>query len=937
MKLRSFFSLFLFSIVVIAQAQQSTPIPIDKNVHIGQLENGLTYYIRYNAWPQKRANFYIVQKVGSIQEEESQRGLAHFLEHMCFNGTKNFPGNQVIKYCESLGVQFGQDINAYTAIDQTVYNIDNVPTTRQSALDSCLLILHDWANELTLDPVEIDKERGVIHEEWRQRTSASNRMLERNLPKIYPGSKYGVRYPMGLMSVVDNFKYKELRDYYEKWYHPSNQALIVVGDIDVEHTEKMIKQLFGDIKNPENQAQIIDESVPDNDDPIVIIDKDFEMRSCSLDLMIKHDAYPDSLKGDISYLVYQYVQGAVLSMLNKRYAEAALKTDCPYVSASASDGNFIFAKTKSAFSLSAAPKDVGRIEECLQSLFMEARRAAEQGFTPTEFERYKASTLGYLEKAYTNRDNLFNMQLCNTYKNHFLTNEPIISVDDYYGLMKQIVASVPLQSVNDMMRELLPSTNRNMVILNFNNARVRIKYPTEAQLLNAIHEARQATLPAYVDHVKTEPLITELPKPGKIKKEIHNDKFGYTELKLSNGITVLLEKTLFKKDQVVLVGEGGSGASLYGPEDYTNTNVFNGVIGISGLGKYTSSELSKALAGKMAKASLSMDERNMMVSANATPNNVETMLQLVHLKFTDIRKDEKAFNGFMNRIELSLKNRSLTAETALSDSITATLYGHNPRLKPMKLYNLKEISYDRILAMAKERTANANGWVFMIMGNFDEQTIRPLICKYLGSLPSKGKNPKSKRVSIVRKGDAHNTFTRSMQTPKAISYMFWRNEKMPYTLENSIKIDIAGQILSMVYIDKIREEAGAAYSCGAQGSSAIDDDEHHMTLLAYCPMKPEMKDEAMHIMKEEVKNLTHTCDASMLANVKELMLKQAKSAVRNNKYWMTVIEAAYKHGLDLHTDYQKIVSEQTPESICEFMKEFLKGTSYITITMLPEE
>lgn len=929
--------MFLLFIASMAQAQQLSPIPIDKNVRIGQLDNGLTYYLRYNAWPHKRANFYIVQKVGSIQEKESQRGLAHFLEHMCFNGTKNFPRNQVVKYCESLGVQFGQDINAYTAIDQTVYNIDNVPTTRQSALDSCLLILHDWASDLTLDPVEIDKERGVIHEEWRQRTSASSRMLERNLPKIYPGSKYGVRYPMGLMSVVDNFKYRELRDYYEKWYHPSNQALIIVGDIDVEHTESMIKKLFGDIKNPDNQTRIIDEPVPDNEDPIVIIDKDSEERSCSLDLMIKHDAYPDSLKGDISYLVYQYVQGAVLSMLNKRYAEAAQKTECPYVNATVTDGNFIYAKAKSAFSISAAPKGIDKLAECLKSIFMEVRRAAEQGFTQTEFERYKANILSFLDKTYSNKDNLFNIQFCNTYKNHFLSNEPIIDIDDYYELMKQIVANVTLQSVNDMMREILPTTNRNMVIINFNNARAGITYPTETQLLHAIHEARQAHLPEYVDHVKTEPLITMLPTPGRIKKETQDKIFGYTELKLSNGVTVLMVKTLFKKDQVVLVGEGGSGSSLYGPKDYTNTNVFNGVIGISGLGKFTSTELSKAMAGKMAKASLSMDETNMMVSANAIPNDIETMFQLVHLYFTDIHKDETAFSSFMNRIELSLKNRALTAETALCDSITATLYGHNPRLKPMTLNNLKEISYDRILTMAKERMANANEWVFMLMGNFDEETIRPLICQYLGSLPSKGKNPKSKRVSIVRHGDAHNTFMLNMKTPKAISYMFWRNEKMPYTLGNSIKIDMVGQILSMVYIQKIREEAGAAYSCSAQGSSTIDDDQHHMTLLAYCPMKPEMKDEAMRIMKDEVKKLTHFSDASMLANVKELMLKQAKSAVRNNRYWMTIIEAAYKHGIDLHTDYQKIVSEQTSESICAFMKEFLKDTSYITITMLPSE
>ena len=297
MKIRKLLLLCLLFVAGMVHAQMELPsIPTDTAVRIGKLPNGLTYYIRYNNWPEHRANFYIAQKVGSIQEDESQRGLAHFLEHMCFNGTDNFKGNDLIEYCRSIGVEFGGDLNAYTSIDQTVYNIDNVPTNRQSSLDSCLLILRDWADGLTLDPKEIDKERGVIHEEWRLRTSANSRMFERNLPKLYPGSKYGVRYPIGLMSVVDNFKPKELRDYYEKWYHPQNQGIIVIGDVDVNHTEQMIKKLFGPITNPKNAQPIVDEPVPDTPQPIVIIDKDKEQRTSDVELMFKHDVFPDALK-----------------------------------------------------------------------------------------------------------------------------------------------------------------------------------------------------------------------------------------------------------------------------------------------------------------------------------------------------------------------------------------------------------------------------------------------------------------------------------------------------------------------------------------------------------------------------------------------------------------------------------------------------------------
>ena len=374
MKLRKLLVAVLAIFAGLAQAQQMPPIPADPDVRVGKLDNGLTYYIRHNTWPENRADFYIAQKVGAIQEEESQRGLAHFLEHMCFNGTKHFPGNGVIRFCESIGVQFGGDLNAYTSIDQTVYNISNVPTTRQSALDSCLLILSDWAGNLTLDPKEIDEERGVIHEEWRLRTSASSRMFERNLPILYPGSKYGVRYPIGLMSVIDNFKYKELSDYYHKWYHPKNQAIVVVGDVDVDHTEAEIKKLFSGFKSPENATPVVDEQVPDNAEPIIVIDKDKEQQTSGVELIIKHETYPDSLKGDVNYLIYQYANRAAMTMLNERLQEKALDASCPFVSANASDGQYIFAKTKDAFDLSADPKDLSKTVESLKAAYIEALR-----------------------------------------------------------------------------------------------------------------------------------------------------------------------------------------------------------------------------------------------------------------------------------------------------------------------------------------------------------------------------------------------------------------------------------------------------------------------------------------------------------------------------------------------------------------------------------
>lgn len=934
---KTFLAVVAVAALQLSAQSQMPPIPVDTAVRIGTLDNGLKYYIRYNNWPEHRADFYIAQRVGSIQEEESQRGLAHFLEHMCFNGTEHFPGNELIRYCETLGVKFGADLNAYTSIDQTVYNISNVPTTRQSALDSCLLILYDWSNALTLDTKEIDQERGVIHEEWRERSTASSRMLERNLPKVYSGSKYGVRFPIGLMSVVDNFKPKELRDYYEKWYHPSNQGIIVVGDIDLDHTEAMIKKLFGAVKNPDNQAPVTDEPVPDNEQPIVIVDKDKEQANSSVEVIFKHEVWPESKKGNLDYLVANYVRNVALSLLNNRYAEAALDADCPYIGASAGYGSFIFAKTKNAFTVSAVPKDMDKTAAALQAALTEARRAAKFGFTQAEYDRAKANVLSGLEKSFANRDKRTTASFAEDYKGNFLSNEPIPAFEDYYQIMKQLVPQIPLQSINEIIPQLLPETNRNMVILNFNNEKEGNVYPTAESLLEALQQARKADLVPYVDKVKNEPLLSALPKPGKIVKEKQGKMFGYKELKLSNGVTVILKKTDFKKDQVILSGTGLGGKSLYGPKDYTNLAVFDNIIAISGLGKFANMDLPKILAGKIAKAGLSMGDKYMGVSGSSSQKDVETMLQLIYLYFTDIKKDDQTFATLMESWKMGLKNRDLSHETIFGDSLTATVYGHNPRLKPVLMDDLKDIDYNRILEIAKERTANASAWTFMFIGDFDEAKLRPLICQYLAALPDKGKVEKGHLTSSFQKGVIDNTFRRKMEMPKALAYMFWHTNDIPYSVDNAIKANMIGQILSMVYLKKIREEASAAYSCGAEGGATIEGDYHDYTLLATCPMKPEKADMALSIMKEEAENMTRTCDPAMLAKVKEYMLKSYDNALKTNGYWSGVINMYRKNGIDAHTNYRELIKGQTEQGLCDFMKQILKSGNRISVVMLPQE
>ncbi len=935
-KILSTILLTLVGAVTMMAQMQMPSIPVDPDVRIGKLDNGLTYYIRHNNWPENRAEFYIAQKVGSIQENDDQRGLAHFLEHMAFNGSKHFKGNELLRWCESIGVKFGTDLNAYTSIDQTVYNISNVPTTREGIVDSCLLILYDWADGLLLEQEEIEKERGVIHEEWRLRTSAQQRMLERDLPKLYPGSKYGYRMPIGLMEIIDNFERPFLQAYYEKWYRPDNQAIIVVGDVDVNKVEEKIKGMFAGIKLPENPEKVVKYPVPDNAEPIIVIDKDKEQRYNIMEVLMKHEAFPDTLKGTMAYLITDYIKDAALSMLRDRLKEYAEKPESPFLQAFASDGQYLLSNTVDAFELGFLPKD-GQTEAALTAVLTEARRAAEFGFTPTEYNRFKADFTSNLDKQYSNKDKRFNSQFVNQYVQHFIDNEPIPSIDYTYETMKQIIPVIPIEAINELAKQLISQKDSNLVVLNFNNEKEGAVYPTEDGVKKAIAAARAAQIEAYVDNVKDEPLMTTMPKKGSIKKEKKNDKFGYTELELSNGVKVILKKTDLKKDQVILRGEGFGGSALYGEKDFANIKMFDDVIEASGLGNFSHTELEKALAGKIASASLSMSTYRQNVSGNSTPKDVETMLQLVYLNFTNINKDQKSFDNMMTTTETLLKNRLLQPENVLNDSVQATFSCHNPRFKSIEADELKNVSYDRVLQIAKERTANAAAYTFTIIGNYDEATIRPLIEQYIASLPSKKKIEKAKDVDTDFKGKVLNHFKHKAETPKAIAVMYWYSKDLPYNLENSIKATIAGQILSMEYLKKIREDASAAYTVGAGAGITRNDFGTEAYIMAQCPMKPEKADIANQILRDEVNAMAKTCDADKLQKVKEYLLKNLGDQRKQNGYWLSQINNWRKYGIDFDTDYEKVVNAQTVESISAFVAELLKAGNVAEVIMMPAE
>ena len=939
MKLRKLFAAAMM-LVALGSMAQSMPIENDPSVRTGKLPNGLTYYVKQNNWPEHRVNFYIAQRVGSLQEEESQRGLAHFLEHMAFNGTEHYPGNGVIDYTRSLGVEFGRDLNAYTSVDQTVYNINDVPSTRVSALDSCLLILKDWSNGLLLEGDEIDKERGVIHEEWRVRSSASQRMFERNLEKLYPGSKYGKRMPIGLMSVVDNFKYNEIRDYYHKWYRPDNQAIVVVGDIDVDRTEAKIKEMFGAIPAPAaDAAQVVDVEVPDNKEPIIVVDKDKEQQMNIIQVMYKTDPLPNEMKSDISYMLMKYAIDMACTMLDKRLDEKSQDPDCPYMQAGAGYGNYIFAKTKDCFQLFIAPKE-GKTNEAVKAVTEEALRASQHGFTATEFARVKDDYMSNLEKQYNNRNQINNDSFGREYCAHYLNNEPYPSIEWTYQMMNMIAPNVGVEMINQLMAQMMPTTDENLVVLNFNPDKEGVALPAESELMGAINAAQEAKLEAYVDNVKDEPLMTVMPKPGKIVKETENKQLGFKELILSNGAKVILKPTTFKDDEIRYKAVSKGGSSLYGPEDWANCQMFDAVIGMSGLGNFSSNELQKALAGKNANVDLSMSTTRESLSGNSTKKDLETMFQMNYLYFTSIKKDEKAVTSLLNMLETQLKNKSTVPMAIFGDSVKNTIYNHSWRERPFNAENVKDINYDRVLEIAKERTANAADFTFYFVGSFDEATIKPLIEQYIASLPAKkGQAEDFKEVTQLATGNVVNEFIQKMETPQATAVMMWHSSLAPYTMENDIKADITGQVLETLLLKKVREDEGAAYSPNGYAGMSMIGKKPFIQSVASISMKPEKKDIVLNIMRESLNEIANgQVEADALQKIKEKMLKDYDTNAKSNGSWINMLNTYNDYNLDLFNGYKEAVNKVTAADISNFVKtQLLSAKNRIEVIMLPQE
>ncbi|GCB34248.1 zinc protease [Bacteroides faecalis] len=916
-------------------------LPVDKDVRIGKLDNGLTYYIRHNALPEKRAEFYIAQKVGSILEEPQQRGLAHFLEHMAFNGTKNFPGDEnglgIIPWCETKGIKFGTNLNAYTSVDQTVYNISNVPTENINVVDSCLLILHDWSSAIKLLDKEIDKERGVIREEWRSRNSGMQRIMTDALPTLFPDSKYSDCMPIGSIDVINNFPYQDIREYYAKWYRPDLQGIVIVGDINVDDIEAKLKKVFADVKAPTSPAERIYYPVPDNQEPLIYIGTDKEVKTPSFNIFYKHEATPDSIKNTVNYYATQYMLNMAITMLNTRLAELIQTAEPPFTSANAGYGNFFLAKTKEAFTLSGSSKLDG-IELAMKTVLQEAERARRFGFTATEYERARANYLQAIETAYNERDKRKSGGFVDEYVNSFLDNEPIPGLEAECAIIKQLAPQITVEYINQIMGQLL--TDNNQVVMMAGPEKEGMKYPTKEEIATWLKETKTLDVKAYEDKVSTEPLLSEEPKGGTIVSENSGEIYGSTKLVLSNGVTVYIKPTDFKADQILMQGISFGGTSLFPDNEILDISQINSVATVGGLGNFNKVELSKALAGKRASVGTSVSSLTESVSGSCPPRDFETMMQLTYLSFTAPRKDNEAFESYKNRLKAALQNKDANPMKAFQDTVSHILYGNHPRMLDLKEEMVDNINYDRIIEMYMDRFKDASDFKFYFVGNINIEEVKPLIAKYLGGLPAINRKETFKDTKMnIRKGNYKKEFAKKQETPMA-TIMFLFSGKCKYDLRNNITLSFLEQALDMVYTAEIREKEGGTYGVNCNGSlSQYPKEELTLQIVFQTDPDPVKKAKLASIVTEQLQKMAKEGPSEEhMQKIKEYMLKNYKDAQKENSYWLSNLNAYFYSGIDSTKGYEELINNMTAKDVKVFLDKLLKQKNEIQVTMtVPEE
>lgn len=911
------------------------PMPVDSAVRVGRLDNGLTYYIRHNETPKGQADFYIAQKVGSILEEENQRGLAHFLEHMCFNGTENFPGNSLIDWLESVGVKFGYNLNAYTSIDRTVYNISSVPVARKSVQDSCLLILHDWACALTLDPEEINKERGVIHEEWRRSNVGQQRIIENLLPTIYAGNKYGYRLPIGTMEVVDNFEPQAIVDYYHTWYRPDQQGVIVVGDIDPDYIEAKIKELFSPIKMPENAKERVYLTVEDTPGTIYAIGSDKEQSNGVFIMSFKTDPLiPEELRNTQAFYPIHYMTTMVERMLDTRLDELANKPDTEYAMAGVSvGGDFWLSKTKKSLDVQGYAKGNDVIPGFKQA-YRELLRATSGGFTVGEYERARAEFLSNYEKLYESRNNTQTEAYSREYVSSFTENDPIPGIEVEYELYKQIAPVITVEMINQLLPELVGKDNRVFVALLPDNGQFVI--PTEEQVAAAIAEVEAEDLEPYKDEMKAEPLIPSLPAPGSITATNTLSQWDATEYTLSNGVKVIVKPTTFKDNEVIFSAVAKGGLSTVGDDKAASLIFLPYAMGNHGLGEYTSVDLQKYLQGKQVIVQASFDDYQRTLDGKTTVKDIPTLMELIYMTFVDFNITADEFVATQNQFKGILGNQEAKPEYVFGRDLYKALYASAAK-QMISTETIDAANREASLEIIHNMLANAADYTFIFVGNIDMETFKPLMEQYIATLPVDASKTVDYVVNAGRepvKESVEKHFTTPMETPQTWTYIGYAISE-PFDAKDRLVQSAATQILSNRLLKKVREEMGATYSIGSYGS--IDRlGEVNSSIQIPFPMKPELKNEVLAAIDEILDAMTTSVTDEDLLPIKEFMVKNATEALEENTGWNNAIAGYQLNNVDTFNTALENINSLTTADVMNYFKN-IKDNGYCYKILLDAE
>lgn len=938
-----FFPLALLCTAFLVSAES---LPLDSCVMTGTLPNGLTYYIRHNDQTPGQADFYIANRVGSILEEPQQRGLAHFLEHMAFNGSENFPGgngedNSIRSWCERNGIKFGADLNAYTSVDQTVYNIANAPVSRSGVADTCLLILHDWASALLLNDEEIDAERGVIHEEWRARRSryASSRMMEDALPTIFAGSKYADCLPIGHIEVVDTFAHKEIRDYYHKWYRPDLQAVIVVGDVDTDSIMKKITDIFGGIPSPNNPAERIYYPVSDNEEMIVFTKADDEQPTLNLTLYMKRDATPRDERNTREAYKDEYKSRLAMFILRQRLAALTKQAEPKLMSVTVRDNNFYITSEKDAFALSVGliPGDPRSGIDAAIEVVEKARR---YGFTEDELDHAKIQHTVNIEHRRETKDKTCNADYVKAILGHYLSCEPCMDIDYEADLLTAVNEEISLDDVNRAIKEIISDENQVLIVLG------PTKYDGTDYLMPSGNDFRTwietAQKMEYADDARPEPVdttfIKTLPDKGRIlsKKQAEN---GYTEYLLSNGITVSARPSDLEPNRLTINMFRLGGKSLYPDKDAPSMMFINSLIKESGASDFDYLTLEKKRRGKALRVEPYIDSEEEGVKGVCAASDLKTWLEVAYLYLTEPRRDETIFNSMIARQESLIKNRDANPNVAFNDSLRSAIYGNNPRIQPLTAERLREVDPNRIYEIYKERFADLGGMNLIITGDIREDDFEDLLCQYVASLPgtlSAARPEAGPYIPAELSGRRVIEFNKEMKTPSALTTIIYK-APLPYTAENDMCMDVLAQIMRGIYTEKVREEKGGTYGVSVNAQCwKYPSAECSLTVNFRCD--PNMVAELVPIIGEQLSKMAENGPtAEQLANIKGYEKKNYDRAVLSNGWWENVRYHQLRDGVDFNENYLEKVDSLTPGDVRDMARRLIGSGNMVQVTMLPLE